>query len=454
MRRSIVLLLAAVVGLGACTELEPTAPDFDASFNRATAPGQQRLLGLDAEFARMAREVPGFGGMFVDEDGRLNVYMAPGQARKAATTQDVVQSIGRSLRARGRDMPAASEVVIRQADYDFLQLAGWNERMVPMLREPGIVFLDIDESRNRLRVGIEEGVSAAALAGVIDQLGVPAEAVEFEVATRFETLMGHSLQNRQQPLGGGLQLVMRHPTPGFVRLCTLGFNVLRDARGQSNPHFFTNSHCTETRGTVTDTEFFQQSLAQVNPHFLIGIEVEDPPFFTGGACFAGWICRWSDAALVRYVDRRTPVKMGAIYRTEFFGTGTSAGSLLVNEDEDEFFSIRAEADFPMVGDILNKVGRTTGWTRGPVIATCILTTPGSPVLMLCQDLVQAVVAGGDSGSPIFMQHGDSKDVTLYGILWGGGVSGGLPVFVFSAMENIRAEFGDFRTHHGPARPRM
>ena len=112
-------------------------------------------------------------------------------------------------------------------------------------------------------------------------------------------------------------------------------------------------------------------------------------------------------------------------------------------DPGKWFTITNERPFPMMGDILNKVGRTSGWTRGPVTATCFDTgVSGSapPIAMLCQDRVQAYVAGGDSGSPVFEQIGGWNPVTLVGILWGGSASS----FVFSAMENIHAEFGEFR----------
>jgi hypothetical protein len=95
-----------------------------------------------------------------------------------------------------------------------------------------------------------------------------------------------------------------------------------------------------------------------------------------------------------------------------------------------------------VGELLDKVGRTTGWTRGAVLATCVdVGVSGARIAMLCQDFVEAAVAGGDSGSPVFQQVGD-KDATLYGILWGGAGS----LYVFSAMENIREELTEFRTH--------
>jgi hypothetical protein len=51
---------------------------------------------------------------------------------------------------------------------------------------------------------------------------------------------------------------------------------------------------------------------------------------------------------------------------------------------------------------------------------------------------QQIVAGGDSGSPVFrLTSGDN--VELVGILWGGSSSGDR--FVFSPLKNIQDELG-------------
>jgi hypothetical protein len=207
----------------------------------------------------------------------------------------------------------------------------------------------------------------------------------------------------------------------------------------------TNSHCTLNRGTVENTPYYQQPIAPLDPKQLIGIEVMDPPFFQ---CSPTLVCRWSDAAIARYETARTPVRFGSIYRTAFFGTGNAAGSIEIGGSNPKFFSITDEAPFPLGGEVVDKVGRTTGWTRGPVIGTCLnVGIAGLPnTVMLCQDFVQAALAGGDSGSPVFKQAGDSKNATLYGILWGGGLIGDAVIYVFSAMENIHLDLGDFRTH--------
>lgn len=425
---ALALLAAGSVALGACGDLSPTSPDpgANAAFSRQTAPGQARqLAGIDAEFARIAQETPGFGGMFY-EDGRLHVYVTLDADRGA-----VLDRVNASLTARGRAVPAAGDVTVIPAGRDYAQLTALRERMSPVLAEPGVVFSDIDETRNQLRIGVLEGVSTAQIEVALRRLGVPPDAVSIETTEPIEPVA--TLRELQNPVAGGLQIWWFEP-PSTAWICTLGFNVIVDGA----PHFFTNSHCTEERSVVDGTEIRQDRL--VLPSRIVGIEVADPPFFS--CQYPGYRCRWSDAALIEYLPG-IDAELGMIYRTTAVGT-TGPGSIQIDPTGHGFLIID-DAAFPLVGEVLDKVGRTTGWTRGPVVATCVDTGVAGEhprVVMLCQDFVQAAVGGGDSGSPVFAQNGMNRPVTLYGILWGSGGS----VFVFSALENIRAEFPTFRTH--------
>jgi hypothetical protein len=100
-----------------------------------------------------------------------------------------------------------------------------------------------------------------------------------------------------------------------------------------------------------------------------------------------------------------------------------------------------------MGATANKVGRTTGWTRGTVSGTCVDTgVQGSTIVLLCQTFVTGsgqIVAGGDSGSPVFATSGGGN-VTLLGGLWGGNQSG--TQFVYSPIANIRDDLGNLVTH--------
>ena len=106
------------------------------------------------------------------------------------------------------------------------------------------------------------------------------------------------------------------------------------------------------------------------------------------------------------------------------------------------FTITGEGS-PVAGQTVSKVGRTTGWTRGSVSATCVhVNVSGTNITQLCQTLVSAGVGSGDSGSPVFRQQGTGTTVTLLGILWG---SSGSSTFAFSPISNIEAELGALRT---------
>jgi hypothetical protein len=142
----------------------------------------------------------------------------------------------------------------------------------------------------------------------------------------------------------------------------------------------------------------------------------------------------TDASREAYASGVT-FTLGGIAKT----TGANNGSLTINGS----FSITAEGS-AVVGDVVNKIGRTTGWTQGAVSATCVNTgVSGSNIVQLCQTFVDAGVGGGDSGSDVFAQTGTSS-ATLLGILWGGNSSGTL--FVYSPITNIEQELGPLTTH--------
>jgi hypothetical protein len=95
------------------------------------------------------------------------------------------------------------------------------------------------------------------------------------------------------------------------------------------------------------------------------------------------------------------------------------------------------------GSLVHKVGRTTGWTYGFVVATCAdVKVSGQDITQLCQTIVGAGSGGGDSGSPVFSRIGSTAKVKLDGILWGGGTdSFDNSIFVFSPIANVQGELG-------------
>jgi hypothetical protein len=228
---------------------------------------------------------------------------------------------------------------------------------------------------------------------------------------------GTSLQGAFRPTIGGIQINF----PGY--LCTLGFNV-------GGGSFITNSHCTSTQGGTENTPYWQPT-SSTSPT-QIATEAADPAYSSNLAgCPAGRVCRRSDASRASYINGTTNT-VGQIAKT-----GRPGRSLTVTGR----FNITSETS-AVVGNVVNKVGRTTGWSQGSVTNTCVNTNvSGSNITQLCQTFVSATVGSGDSGSPVFrITSGD--DVGLVGILWGGS---GSQSFVYSPLSQIEAELGNLST---------
>jgi hypothetical protein len=164
----------------------------------------------------------------------------------------------------------------------------------------------------------------------------------------------------------------------------------------------------------------------------IGTEVHDPAYFRRqSGCPSGRRCRFSDASRAAYAPG-IPFTLGTLAKT----TGANNNSITINGS----FTITGEGG-AAVGQTVNKVGRTTGWTQGLVTNSCVNTgVSGSNIVQLCQTFVSARVGGGDSGSPVFR---GTTSVTLVGILWGGNSSGSQ--FVYSPIGNIEQELGALTT---------
>ena len=295
-------------------------------------------------------------------------------------------------------------------------------RLLPLFELAGVVFTDADETSGRIIVGVLDRDVEGLVRGQLARLGVSSESVdivETEPIARVATL-----RDKVRPIVAGLQIRFSQ------YVCSLGFN----AALESTAGYVTASHCSTSQGTVDGTEYYQP-LNRV-PEEFIGTEVADPAFFRGGGCPRGRKCRYSDSNFSAG-DSAVGFMMGAIART----TGPNNGSLeIVGE-----FSISGEGA-ALVGQTANKVGRTTGWTQGQVTRTCVNTgVSGSNIVLLCQDFVEnnrQIVAGGDSGSPVFRINSSGR-VTLLGNLWGGNSSGTL--FVYSPIANIERELGPLTT---------
>jgi hypothetical protein len=395
------LILAA-----ACSDrTEPTAPDNPPA-TVSLQPGSQ---GTPDDPIALARQVPGFGGFYLDDQGMPVVYL-----KNVAERGNAQRALAPFFQHQGM---SSSQLRVLPARYDWAQLEDWFSRTSgEVLSIPGAVFVDANEASNRVTVGVEHG-ALARVRGIVARLGIPQEAVVFQEAEPIR--LAATLRNKVRPVVGGLQINF----PGF--LCSLGFNATRN--GQRS--FITASHCTNHQGGVESTPYYQPLQTSTSPK--IATEVSDPAYFTGNGCPAGMRCRFSDASRAAYTAATTS-SLGKIAKT----TGPNNNSITISGS----LTVTAEGS-ASVGQSVGKIGRTTGWTTGKVTNTCVnVAVSGTNIGQFCQNLVSARLRGGDSGAPVFK---GSSNVTLVGILWGGNDAG--TQYVYSPMSGIEHDLGALTT---------
>ena len=370
-----VTLTLAALAVGCTDTNPPTSPQAAMTASTALTEADLRAAtgrGIDAEFTRLAREVPGFGGMFFDKAGRLNVYVkapASGAALRSADVVTTLRSAGNA--AVQKRLSQSGGVVTKAAKYDYTELQAYRGRLSKIFNVRGVVFADTDEEQNRLRVAIEPGAREQDVVKALARAGVPREAViisRVSAVSRVKTL-----RDRLRPVPAGAQIVFPAPSegPGLLFVCSVGFNA-RIASRPGKEFFVTASHCSDIQGGNQHTPYYQPAPKAGDRNAdKIAVEFKDPGYGeAGGLCvYEGFRCRLSDALLARYTNTSYS-DFGAIARTTF--ALQRIGSLKI-DNRNPRWTVVTELGFPFLGETAHKVGRTSGHTLGPVIFTCVDT---------------------------------------------------------------------------------
>lgn len=457
------LLLTAVVLNGGCSD-SLTSGESDASLRPVASVSPDRMgrpafRTLDEQMLDLAKEVPGFGGMFYDENGVLQVYLTElsGRDRAALAIAEFLRG-RRPMERGGGNLQSAARTPIRfrRGNFDYAQLFSWQQHVNRVVFSiPGVVFTDIDEARNALTVAVTDAGVAERVRAELVELRLPRRALDVVISGPIRSFQeelkpigdgggsgsgggsSQSLREHLRPVLGGLGIDLSPTSPNPWRNCTAGFNAYTY---WGTPVLVTNSHCTQTPAMLEGEAHYQGGS-------IIGYEIADAPPFdhvAHGSCPVDRWCRWSDAALIGYQsgvswDFAKSAFTGLPYCTTGPCDFTMEGKLQIT------FKHTLP---PLHGETVNKTGQRTGWTRGQITNTCVTQSSQQRadlgyLIYLCQYVVGAHADAGDSGSPVYTRYttvaGEPGEMWLYGILWGGD-----PVqnwYVFSPMENIEIEYG-------------
>jgi hypothetical protein len=362
----------------------------------------RRPQSLDTRFGEIARRVPEFGGAYVGANGELRLVLTDTSDAVAVAAEAAVRDI------IGADRPLPQgPVAVDKGQYGFDHLMANRVRSRPVMALAGVVSLGVDERQNRVKIGVVDDAARRSVQRELLRLGVNTDAVLIQTTQPIGNLANTDMI---RPVVGGTQIAL---SGGGT--CTLGFVASR--KGKRG--YLTNSHCTNIQGGNEATTH-----AQAGGSDTIGTEIADPMYFTGGDCPDDRRCRWSDSSFGK-MDAGITNQRGDIYKTSL-----------------SRYRVVVEVDYPLGGEHVRKMGRTTGESSGEVIDTCCdSNVKDSDITQLCQDYVEAASMKGDSGSPVFMNWsptpGAENPVAAMGLLWGGPDDGSY--FVFSAFWNIEED---------------
>lgn len=413
------LLTAALLCTGvlaACTDAA-TSPPLAARSRpgvlKAVGTAPLRYAPMTTASDELAKAIPGFGGAFVS-NGVLHVYLTPsGNTPQGQTAARA--AITRLFVAGGR--PEMS-VTFLPGRYSFVALRTWERALENHFRTFGVGAAQVDERENRFSIALPSLAAENGLRSELLALGIPSDAVALRI-TRSEVVPLVDLNDKVRPAGGGLRILALFNYNGaqYSARCTYGFNV-QIADGSTNRYMVTNAHCVQPEGTFGGLTGAQVAQPDSNVTSLLGYVTVNPPAQAGvSGCAAGDVCRESDAVLVQANDFRFPASawdFGGVARTTYKGTGpSSSGSTTISGR----IAITDASTIFFAGDVLEKIGATTGWTAGTVTGTCVYGAVAGGGRM-CNGVVAAGSNLGDSGSPVFWQDGSGR-YHLMGILWGG-----------------------------------
>lgn len=419
------LALALLFFGQACIDDKPTGPldtrEVDA---REAAPTSQEELGESPLMLGLARQVPGFGGLYYEPGGeRLVIAMT--EANRAgfpAARQAVLASLAADLTLPSIAGVPPVDFVERVVEYSFIELARHRARLRPRLFAiPGVASLQVDEEFNRIKIGLLNPSARNAVLDLASELAVPAAMLSFSEASPIEEVHMSSDESHVTPasartlngritlpdgrLRGGYRFWAKGNGP-----CTLGFTAIRAQRPPTKV-LVSASHCSQ-RPFRTDLGDW----GQPDTLRIVGIEILDPeprdcwswrPWFRKG-------CRDADAALIR-ANTNPGIALAEIARTTS-RADCSTNCILNINTADPTISIQSVRRSNVANETLDKIGRKTGWTFGAVEETCVdLYYDG--VYRDCSDCVDFKVRGGDSGGPVF-RYDDDGTAQLRGVVWG------------------------------------
>ncbi len=243
------------------------------------------LVGVDELHRKSSKNLPSYGGMFINEEkGLIFVYI--GDEKDKA-----------ELRQALRKYRGKVNLVFLRGKYRFNQLERW-KRLIEKLdartiRQLGITMIDVDEAHDSLTIGLEQITpdKLKLLENELEKLGIPKEAVRVEkrrisLENSIQSASISPASSTSITLMGGMPIIGTN-IEGEHGIGTLGYVGYLNG----DKYFVTAGHAGSwgyTGQEVYDSNWIK-----------IGIITRNPPFkYSSGFGYY----RYSDAALVKVIN--------------------------------------------------------------------------------------------------------------------------------------------------------
>lgn len=416
----------------------PVLPKFQlARLRRFAVLSELEMLELEAA-------IPGFGGIYLDKATREPVIWLVDRRKESAALVHV-----RPFLALRRINGA--RVHFRTAQYSFAQLLGHRFSARALFAVLGVNTLGVDHRRNRVLLTVADQQAAGAARAVLKNLGIPTGAVEIEIQPAFASIkhprgaVEQNGANRFTSLSAAFRPVV--PAAQFTHfvgsteyMCSIGFNAY--SAHTSGMGFVSASHCSPSMWVNDTTVPYYQPNYAGGTDYRFARKVYDPAGFTCPNAPTK-LCRYSDAAIYQYVNG-TSGSYSVLSR--------ASGLDNASTDFGGTFALASHVPSPVVSDVVDGVGRTTGWNRRDIIATAWdIYLPVEDRWVLSSTVAHgAPAAGGDSGGSEFYYAEDGQSGALVGITFATGyavVNGDTIAYIaYSSITNIEMDLDELTTH--------
>lgn len=179
-RRRARILWAALVLSSAASCQENADQEVDSCPSvQASIDSPDAFRTIDDDLADLAARVQGFGGYAFD-GGVLKVYLVEPSLELGQEAQSELAAMF--------DAPelATASLEILRGRHDYIELNDWFDLAMNLLALSGVEYVDIDEGKNRLEVGVSDEEVAGCVPTNLDELGIPIDVVAIVRITPIE----------------------------------------------------------------------------------------------------------------------------------------------------------------------------------------------------------------------------------------------------------------------------